>query len=61
MIDSGHDDNGHAKKLATRRDSILTGLNFAGTAQNYLDWSVSSGSVSLGSEEIEILSDYDSG
>jgi hypothetical protein len=58
--ETGHNDNGRAKKLVTRRDSIVTGLNFAATAQNYLDRSVSSGSISLGSEEIEILSDYDS-
>ena len=65
----------NTKVLVSRRDSILAGVNVAATAQNYLaesndgessmyiidsEPSVSLGSISLDTAEIEILSDHDS-
>ena len=63
MEESNGNNDGHAKKLVSRRDSILTGLDYAATAQNYLiksEKSASLNSISLDSAEIEIFSDHDS-
>ena len=60
MDEQNNDNDDHAKKIASRRDSIRTGWNFAATAQNYLENSVSSDSLSLHSSELEEFSDSDS-